>query len=120
MFLPMVHQMVAYASGLAEGGPIRPEIAGEDRLPGLAESDGIVKVINADPYESETARCTPQEFADRYGFRLPELKAVASNAPGALNPGDERLRSDEVWPWIALTLIGMLMFEQFLANRTAA
>ena len=25
-----------------------------------------------DPYESETARCTPREFADRYGFKLPE------------------------------------------------
>jgi Aerotolerance regulator N-terminal len=120
MFLPMVHQMVAYASGISEGGPIRTELAGGDRMPGLVGSDGILKVINADPYESETARCTPKEFADRYGFRLPELKAVASRSETVRKAADDRLRSDEIWPWIALALIGMLMCEQFLANRTAA
>ena len=120
MFLPMVHQMVAYASGLSEGGPIRQEPAGADRMPGLVESDGILRVINPDPYESETARCTPKEFADRYGFRLPERKAVASKVDGDKKPADDRLRGDEIWPWVALTLIGLLMFEQFLANRTAA
>jgi hypothetical protein len=33
---------------------------------------------------------------------------------------DDRLRSDELWPWLALALLGILMIEQFLANRTAA
>ena len=41
------------------------------RLPGVVETDGIATVINVDPFESETARCTPREFADRFGFRLP-------------------------------------------------
>jgi hypothetical protein len=120
MFLPMVHQMVAYASGLAEGGPVRAELAGADRPPGLFEADGIVRVVNPDPYESEPARCTPKEFADRYGFRLPEPFAVAPKPASNREAADDRLRGDEVWPWIALTLVGILMFEQFLANRTAA
>jgi hypothetical protein len=120
MFLPMVHQMVAYASGLAEGGPVRAEMARFDRAPGLVEVDGIVRVVNTDPYESETARCTAREFADRYGFRLPEPGAVASKSALDSRPADDRLRGDEIWPWIALTLVGILMFEQFLANRTAA
>ena len=49
MFLPMVHQMVAYASGLAEGGPVRAELSGFGRPPGLFESDGLVRVVNPDP-----------------------------------------------------------------------
>ena len=28
--------------------------------------------------------------------------------------------SDEIWPWLALTLLGLLLVENFLANRTAA
>jgi len=120
MFLPMVHQMVAYASGLAEGGPVRLELAGAGRPPGLTEADGSVRVTNPDPFESETARCTPAEFAGRYGFKLPEAGAVASKPTSAQGLADDRLRGDEVWPWVALTLIGLLMFEQFLANRTAA
>jgi hypothetical protein len=120
MFLPMVHQMISYASGLTDGGPIRQELAGDALMPGLVESEGILKVRNADPFESETSRGTPQEFADRYGFRLPEVKAVAPPDAILTKSADDRLRGDELWPWFALTLIGMLMFEQFLANRTAA
>ena len=116
----MVHQMVAYASGLAEGGPVRPELAGVGLSPGLVEADGIVRVVNPDPYESEAALCTPREFADRYGFRLPEPGTGATKTPIDRKPSDDRLRGDEIWPWIALTLVGILMFEQLLANRTAA
>ena len=116
----MVHQIVTYASGLAEGGPARPERAGAGRPPGLVAADGLVRVINADPYESETDRCTPREFADRYGFRLQEPRPIASKVEGDAKPPDDRFRGDEVWPWFALTLIGILMLEQFLANRTAA
>ena len=79
-------------------------------------------MINPDPAESETAHCTPAEFAARYGFKLPEAGAAPPGPALAVasKSGDDRLRNDEIWPWIALTLIGVLMFEQFLANRTAA
>ena len=62
---------VAYVAGLAEGGRIRQEIAGDERKPGIVETDGLVHVVNPDPLESETARCTPDEFAGRFGFNLP-------------------------------------------------
>jgi hypothetical protein len=120
MFLPMVHQMVAYASGRLDGGPARSELASAGQAPGLVEAEGFLRVVNSDPFESETARCTPQEFADRYGFALPEVKAVAAKPRPASGTVDDRLRGDEIWPWLALGLIGVLMFEQFLANRTAA
>ena len=118
MFVPMVHQMVGHASGLSEGGKARPELAAGDRKPGLVEAEGFVRVVNLDPYESEMARCTPKEFADRYGFRLPEAPAVASKS--TQGKVDDRARPDELWPWLAMALMGALMFESFLANRTAA
>ena len=121
MFLPMVHQIVAHAANLADGGPIRPEMAAASQGPGIVAADGIVRVVNVDPFESEMARCTPAEFADRYGFTLIDPTRVGDLTPAPTSkPADDRLREDEVWPWVALTLVGILMLEQFLANRTAA
>jgi uncharacterized membrane protein len=120
MYLPMIHQMVAYASGLAEGGRVRQAVAAALRKPGLVESDGLVQVVNVDPSESQTARCTPKEFADRFGFQLPVPAAETLARQGSSGVGDDRLRSNEIWPWLALTLVGLLLVENFLANRTAA
>ena len=121
MYVPMLHQLVAYVSGLAEGGPIRQEVAGDERKPSVVELDGLVHVVNPDPLESETARCTPKEFASRFGFTLPEPAATAvAGQGGTRRIADDRLRSDEIWPWLALTLVGLLLAENFLANRTAA
>jgi hypothetical protein len=122
LYLPMVHQMLAYISGLAEGGKVRQDPSRGDRPPGIvdSESDGLVHVVNADPFESETARCSPTAFAERFGFRLPEPAAPAVAQKGSLGPSDDRLRGDEIWPWLAMILIGFLLVENFLANRTAA
>ena len=120
MFLPMVHQMIAEAAGIADGGRVRPEIAGDTTTPGITLDEEICRVVNVDPIESETARCTPREFADHFGFRLAEPSRVAGAGAGALAPPDGRLRDDEIWPWLALGLIGVLLVENFLANRTAA
>ena len=118
----MVHQMIAYVSGLAEGGRIRQEIAGDGRKPGIVESDGLVHVVNPDPLESETARCTPEEFAGRFGFQPARAGSPPTAAGSRARRTDRRrrLRSDELWPWLALTLVGLLLVENFLANRTAA
>ena len=120
MYVPMLHQMLSYVTGLAEGGRIRQEIAGDERKLGITVTDGLVHIVNIDPYESNTARCTPKEFADRFGFQLPapaEPDVARHAAPGR---ADDRLRSNEIWPWLALTLLGVLLVENFLANRTAA
>ena len=55
LYLPMVHQLLAYVCGLAEGGPVRHEPAVGVSAPGLREADGIVTIVDADPAESETA-----------------------------------------------------------------
>jgi hypothetical protein len=119
MYLPMIHQMVEYVAGLGEDGRIRQQFASAERKPGIVETDGLVQVVNTDPLESETARCTPAEFASRFGFKPPE-PAGPSRAGQGTHIADERLRSDELWPWLAMMLFGLLLAENFLANRTAA
>jgi hypothetical protein len=122
MYLPMVHQMIAEAAGLAEGGRVRQEQADDAMDAGIAEAEaaGICRVINVDPFESETARCTPREFADHFGFPLGVPDSAASAGRVGHAPPDNRLRDDEIWPGLALALIGVLLIENFLANRTAA
>lgn len=111
--------MINYVSGLGEEGRIRQETAGAEQKPGIAQPDGIVHVVNTDSLESEMARCTPAEFAGRFGFKLPEPVVRAAAGHGK-RIADDRLRSDELWPWLAMILAGMLLVENFLANRTAA
>jgi hypothetical protein len=116
----MIHQMIAYVSDLAEGDRIHQAVASDDRTPGVAESDGVTQVVNTDPLESQTTRCTPKEFADHFGFQLPLPALPTLVEPSQRGIGDDRSRSSEIWPWLALTLVGLLCMENFLANRTAA
>jgi len=120
MYLPMVHQMVAYAAGLSEGGKVRYETASGATPVGVVEADGVVRVTNPDPDETDTARCSPKEFAARFGFALPEAEPLAKAPRAPRGSADDRVRSDEIWPWLALGLVGVLLIEAFLANRTAA
>ncbi len=120
MYLPMVHQIMAHAAGLSDGGKVRYATATGDLVAGVTEADGLVRVVNPDPDETSTERCTPREFADRFGFALPEKNAGASGPHVAGRTPDDRVRSDEIWPWLALGLVGVLMLEAFLANRTSA
>jgi hypothetical protein len=120
LFLPMVHQMLAEAAGLAEGGRVRQRIADDATMPGTRVDEGICWVVNADPFESETARCTAREFADRFGFLPAKSDSVAEARKRSRAPADDRLRDDEIWPWLAFGLMGVLLLENFLANRTAA
>ncbi len=108
-----------YVAGLGDESRIRHETANAERKPGIVQKDGLVRVGNTDPLESETLRCTPAEFAGRFGFKLPEPVAQTVAGQGK-RIADERLRSDELWPWLALMLAGLLLVENFLANRTAA
>ncbi len=120
LYVPMTHQLVASVCGLADGSRVRDETAEAGRAPGVGVTDGVARVVNVDPFESETARCTPSEFAGRYGIRLPSPTGPTSVERAGKGVSDDYLRADELWHWFALTLFGLLMLEFFLANRTAA
>jgi hypothetical protein len=49
---------------------------------------------------------------------VPVTQRLVQQGPRGIT--DDRSRSNEIWPWLALTLVGLLLVENFLANRTAA
>jgi hypothetical protein len=128
LFVPLVHQMLLDLAGLTGGGPIRPVTldaarTGDDTfIPGVARQDDHWAVVNVSPRESETDRCTPEEFAARFGVPLPAESGDESAAtPVAAAAGVSfDLRDDELWHWVALALLALLCGEVFLANRTSA
>jgi hypothetical protein len=127
MYLPFVHQMVGYLSGLTGGGPVRDVLIDStsplaaDVAPGVYERDGFAEIVNTGPRESEIDRCTEDEFKKR--FQMPSTEEDAEQRPETLAAaltvaGD--LRDDEKWYWVVFILAGTLLVEGFVANRTAA
>jgi hypothetical protein len=122
--------MLGDLAALTGGGPVRAVTLELDTpstvAPGVAAEDRHWKVVNASPRESETERLRPEEFATRFG--LPLAASTGSTPDGTTaRPGapqeariDIALRNDEVWHWLALALVGLLLAEGFLANRTTA
>jgi hypothetical protein len=126
LFLPLVHQMLGYLAGLTDGGPVRNVLldsteAVADEIPGVYQRDGFWEVVNPSPRESETDRCTREEFADRFGIKLQEDEETVIRAGAGLKAATTiELRDDEVWHWVVFGLLVMLCVECFLANRTTA
>ncbi len=95
LFLPLVHQMLSYLAGRANGGPVRyvlidqTEAAHRDVVPGVFARDRFHQVVNVDPRESETDRCTRQELASRFAFRLQSNDGpqTADQTAGVAAPG---------------------------------
>ena len=95
-------------------------ILAADVVPGVFERDGFTEVVNTGPRESEIDRCTPDEFANRFQLTLHEEDSAprAGGRAALALTGD--LRDDELWHWVVLILLGVLLVEGFVANRTAA
>jgi hypothetical protein len=121
----MVHQLLGYLAGLTEGGPLRTTILdelaeGREEIPGVFAREGFSEVVNTDPRESETERCTPEQLAARFHFTLPSAADAPSSEQRAGSVLGDQLRSDEIWHWVLLGLLGCLLLESFLGNRTVA
>jgi hypothetical protein len=117
LFLPLVHQLVRGAAGLAGAGPVR-DLPAAGSAPGVRQVGEVREVRNLEPQESELERCTPEEFAQRLGLNL------ATNASGSAQVEKEEdgteLRIGELWPWLWLLLVVGWVGEGLLANRTVA
>lgn len=127
LYLPFMHQTLGYLAGLTGGGPVRDVLIDStstlaaDVVPGIFERDGFTEVLNTGARESETDRCTPDEFANRFQLTLDEtdkVREVRTQTASLALTGD--LRDDEIWHWAALILLSFLLIEGFVANRTAA
>ncbi|MEX2137874.1 MAG: BatA domain-containing protein [Pirellulales bacterium] len=126
LFVPLVHQMLGYLTGLNEGGPVRMTLVnvGKDsagaRAPGVFQQDGYWQVVNVDPRESETDRSTVDDFAKRFGVSVETNEAedpVLAASTGAVSL---QFRQNEIWHWIIVALVGLVALEFFLANRATA
>jgi hypothetical protein len=117
LFLPLVHQMVRGAAGLAGAGPVR-DLPAAGIAPGVRQEGEVWEVRNLEPQESELERCTPEEFAQRLGLNL----ATNASSPGtsATAENGTELRTGELWPWLWLLLVVCWVGEGLLANRTVA
>ena len=126
LYLPLVYQLIGYQTGLTAGGRVRQAVlegrveVAADAEPGVDSHEGYLLVVNTSPREAETERCTSQEFVDRFGLK-PGDDVVAEAAPAPMHAaiGTEMIDS-EFWPWVAVLLLGLLLLEGLVANRTAA
>ena len=126
LYLPLVHQMLGHLTGLNQGGPVRgltidaSNHLAADIKPGVYERARYWEVINPSARESETDRCTPLEFSDRFALHAGGSDSSADQLVAAVAPTTVELHDDEIWHWIALALLSVLCVECFLANRTTA
>jgi len=127
LFVPVVHQLVGYLAGLTDGGPIRSrrtdqfESSGPPVLePGVYERGGSVEVVNVDPRESETDRCRVADLARQFRFIPADQKAEPGADFAAAGVVGREIRQDEIWHWVLVALLAMVLIEGFLANRTTA
>ena len=144
LFLPTVHQMLGYEVGLTSGGRVRSrlvdaepktavggqrpeprtaELSDSDALtsaaiPGVEQFERFAEFVNTTPRESETDRCTRQEFEDRFAMKFVDEMGAADAQAAAL--GNVELRQDELWHWAGCLLLVVLLLEGFVGNRTTA
>ena len=125
LYLPLVHQIVGEPLGLNEGGPVRTALIDDAASPGarpeVASRTGYTQVVNPSPRESETERCTRQEFADRFQLLLADRpgEPIVQPATAASLAGAD-LRKDERWHWAAVALVVLMLLESFVGNRTVS
>ena len=109
LYLPMVHQMVAYVAGLADGGRVRAETGR-----GRAAARASARPTGSSAWSTPTRSSRRPPAAPRRRVRRP-VRLHASRAGRRPRPpdagqrdgdADDRLRGDEIWPWFALTLVG--------------
>lgn len=118
LFLPVVHQLVRGAAGVAGEGPVR-DISAAGETPGVRENSGVWEVRNLEPQESELEASSANDFARRLGLTL--VSSTAESQTAARGEGDgKELRPGELWPWLWLVLLVVWVAEGSLANRTVS
>ncbi len=147
LFLPTVHQLLGYEVGLTTGGRVRTRLVDTERdqksevrgqsgraknseeltsaaltsgplTPGVDQFERFAEIINISPRESDTDRCSRQEFEDRFAVKFVEEDGTAGSQTELL--GNVELQQDELWHWVGCVLLGVMLLEGFVGNRTTA
>jgi hypothetical protein len=126
LFVPVVHQMLGYLTGLNEGGPVRTLLVNQREnsdtagTPGVFEREGYWQVVNVDPRESETERSSIDEFVKRFGVTMGTDEADGELQIASAGPASLQFRQNEIWHWMIVALVALAALEFFLANRATA
>jgi hypothetical protein len=118
LFLPIVHQLVKGAAGVAGEGPVR-ELPAAGETPGVRQNNAVWEVRNLEPHESELEASSAGDFARRLGLTPPTDTNASETAAKDEEDGKE-LRPGELWPWLWLVLLVCWVAEGMLANRTVS
>ncbi len=86
--------------------------------PGLFQFERHAEVVNTSPRESDTERCSRQEFEDRFAMKFADEDGSSASHNAAL--GHVEFQHDEIWHWVACALLAVLLLEGFVGNRTTA
>ena len=102
MFLPMVHQMIAEAAGIADGGRVRPEQAGETTTPGITLRRRDLPGRQRRPVRVGDRALHSARV--RRPFRLPPGESRPdprrpARGPAPPTAGSAMTRSGPGWPW---------------------
>lgn len=82
-------------------------------------ADGTAEVVAADPAEANVAAVDAAAFCKAYA--LPDASASLPAPTVAANQeGEERPKTGEWWPWLALVLLSLLTLECAVATRKSA
>jgi hypothetical protein len=124
LFVPFVKNVFTYLSQAETAKPeLPPLIPGikESRAPGIyTAATGLTEVVAADPGESAISPATEEAFRSSFGIPLPQTNAAAAAQPAE---AAEQLATAtvpwrrELWPWIAVGLMLLLMLENYVATR---
>lgn len=119
IFLPLMKEWFAWLTRLDPESAAPVETAtgfAETRAPGVYESGAGLEIVAPDPAEMEVA--VADEAAVRRALALPDQ---ASTAPPSEAAGLPRFRErqNEIWPWLVLALLALLLFENRLADHRA-
>lgn len=126
LYLPFMYQLLGYQSGLLAGGKVRQEVLEGSRaqpsdvIPGVYPKEGHTLVVSQSARESETERCSLEDFITRFGLKIKDQMTVAPEATPQTAGFSTELMDSEIWPWLAALLLIALIVEGLVANRTAA
>ena len=127
LYVPIMHQMLGHLTGLNAGGPVREQVidttASETLVsssPGVFENTKSWQVINVSPRESETDRCSLDDFVGRFELNVGTTEQPTKVARAGAFGSPLDVRENEIWHWILFALVIVMIAEFFVGNRTAA
>lgn len=126
LYVPIVHQMLGHLTGLNAGGPVQElviDTTDQDKLteprPGIYQKGNSWFVVNVSPRESETDRCTIDDFVNRFELAIDDEQVEAPTVRAGITSPLE-VAQNELWHWVLFAFVAVLAAEFFVSNRAVA